>query len=138
MGSMLSLVGHKWGLGRPRGHREGVWKGLGPCWVQIGSSRPFCSNHEGILRPLGVYTTQDANNDPKIIEICSKHSQKSMFSKLPKSQKAMENAGPEANREKLTRNPKHIHLEAILEPFWPHLRVLGRPLGAILGVLRPT
>ena len=29
LGSMLDLVGHKWGFGRFRGYREGVWKGLG-------------------------------------------------------------------------------------------------------------
>ena len=32
--SMLGLVGHTWGFGRPRGHREGVWKGLG--WLRGG------------------------------------------------------------------------------------------------------
>ena len=34
LGSMLGLVGHKWGFGRSRGHREGVWKGLG--WLRGG------------------------------------------------------------------------------------------------------
>ena len=38
----------------------------------------------------------------------------------------------------ITMKPKHIDLEAILEPFWPHLGVLGRPLGAFLGILGPT
>ena len=38
-----------------------------------------------------------------------------MLSKLPKSKKTMENVGPEANREKETRKPKHIDVEAILE-----------------------
>ena len=58
-----------------------------------------------------------------------------MLSKFPKSQKTWENAGPEANREKTTMKLTHIDLEAILEPFWPHLEVLGKPLGAILGIL---
>ena len=29
LGYMLGPVGHKWGFGRSRGHRAGVWKGLG-------------------------------------------------------------------------------------------------------------
>ena len=29
LGSMLDLVGHKWGFGRFRGYMEAVWKGLG-------------------------------------------------------------------------------------------------------------
>ena len=61
-----------------------------------------------------------------------------MLSKLPKSKKTMENVGPEANREKTVMKPKHIDLEAILESFWPHLEVLGRPFGAMLGILGPT
>ena len=91
---------------------------LGPCCVQIGSSRPSCSNYEGILRPLWAYTTQDAKNDPKIVEFCSKKCQKLVLSKLPKSKDSLENVRPEANPEKTTRKPKHINLEAILEPFW--------------------
>ena len=50
----------------------------------------------------------------------------------------MENVCQEAYGEKTTMKLKHIDLEAILEPFGPHLGVLGRPLGAILGVLGPT
>ncbi len=88
---------------------------LGPCWVQIGSSRPSCSNHEGIVTPLWAYTIQDAKNDPKIVEFCSKKYQKLMLSKLRKSKNTLENVGPEANREKKTRKPKHIDVEAILE-----------------------
>ena len=61
-----------------------------------------------------------------------------MLSKLPKSQNTLENVGPEANREKPTMKLKHIDLKDILEPFWPHLGVLGRPLEAILDVLGPT
>ena len=61
-----------------------------------------------------------------------------MLSQLPKSKKTLENVDPEANFEKTTMKPKHIDLEAILEPFWPHLGVLGRPLEAILGALGPT
>ena len=38
-----------------------------------------------------------------------------MLSKLPKSKNTLENVGPEANREKMTRKPKHIDVEAILE-----------------------
>ena len=90
------------------------------------------------MRPLWAYTTQDAKNDPKIVEFCSKKCQKLMLSKLPKSKKTLENVGPEANREKTTMKLKHINFEPILEPFWPHLGVLGRPLEAILGVLGPT
>ena len=61
-----------------------------------------------------------------------------MLSKLTKSKETMEDIGPEANREKATMKLKHTNLEAILEPFWPHLGVLGRALEAILGVLGPT
>ena len=61
-----------------------------------------------------------------------------MLSKLPKSKDTSENVGQEANRQKMTMKPKHIDLEAILEPFWSHLGVLGRPLEAILRILRPT
>ena len=61
-----------------------------------------------------------------------------MLSKLPKSKNTLENVRPEANREKMAMKLKHIDLEAILEPFWPHLGVLGRPLGAFLGILGPT
>ena len=90
------------------------------------------------MRPLWAYTTQDAKNNPKIVEFCSKKCQKLMLSKLPKSKNTLENVGPEANREKTTMKLKHINFEPILEPFWPHLGVLGRPLEAILGVLGPT
>ena len=58
--------------------------------------------------------------------------------KAPEKQKKVVNVGPEANREKTTMKLKHINFEPILEPFWPHLGVLGRPLEAILGVLGPT
>ena len=61
-----------------------------------------------------------------------------MLSKLPNSEDTFENVGQEANREKTTMKLKHINLEAILVPFWPHLGVLGRPLESILGVLGPT
>ena len=61
-----------------------------------------------------------------------------MVAKLPESKKTLENLGPEAHCQKTTMKPKHIDLEAILEPFWLHLGVLGKPLGAILGVLEPT
>ena len=82
---------------------------LGPCWVQIGSSRPSCSNYEGTLRPLSGYTTQDAKNDPTIVEFCSKKCQKLMLSNLPKSKNTLENVGPEANREKTATKLKHIN-----------------------------
>ena len=61
-----------------------------------------------------------------------------MLSKFPKTKNTWENVSPEANREKTSMKLKHINFEAILEPFWPHLGVLGKPLGAILGVLEPT
>ena len=61
-----------------------------------------------------------------------------MLSKLPKSKNTMENVGPEANREKTPMKLKHVNFEPILEPFWPHLGVLGRALEAILGILGPT
>ena len=38
-----------------------------------------------------------------------------MHSKLPKSNISLENVGPEANREKMTRKPKHIDVEGILK-----------------------
>ena len=61
-----------------------------------------------------------------------------MLSKPPKSKNTFENVSPEANREKTTMKLKNINFESILEAFWPHLGVLGRPLEAILGVLGPT
>ena len=90
------------------------------------------------MRPLWAYTTQDAKNDLTFVEFCFKKRRKLMLSKLPKSNNTFENVGPEANREKTTMKLKHINLEAILQPFWPHLGVLGRPLEAILDVLGPT
>ena len=77
------------------------------------------------MRPLWAYTTQDAKNDPKIVELCSKQFQNLMLSKLPKSTDSLENVGTEANREKITMTLKDINLESILQPFWPHLGVLG-------------
>ena len=82
--------------------------------------------------------TQDAKNNPKIVEFCSKKYQILVLSKLPKSETTLENVGPEANCEKTTMKLKHINFEPILDSFWPHLGVLGRPLEAILGVLGPT
>ena len=61
-----------------------------------------------------------------------------MLSKFPKSKNTLENVSQEANREYTTMKLKHINLEAILEPFWPHLGALGRPLEAIVGTLGPT
>ena len=61
-----------------------------------------------------------------------------MLSKLPISKNTSENVGPEANGEKTTMKLKHINFESILEAFWPHLGVLGEPLGAMLGVWGPT
>ena len=61
-----------------------------------------------------------------------------MLSKLPKNKNTLENIGQEANREKRIMKLKHIDSEAILELFWPHLGVLGRPLETILGILGPT
>ena len=58
--------------------------------------------------------------------------------KAAEKQFSLENVSLEANREKTAMKLKHIDLEAIWRPFWPHLGVLGRPLGAILGVLGPT
>ena len=58
-----------------------------------------------------------------------------MLLKLPKSKDTLENVGPEANHEKTTMKLKHINFDFILEPFGPHLGVLGRALEAILGVL---
>ena len=110
---------------------------MGPCWVQIGSSRPSFTNLEAILRPLGAYTTQDAKNDSKFIEI-SKKSIKFDTYKAPEEQLSFENVGREANSEKTTMKLKHIDLETIWRPFWRHLGVLGRPLGSILGVLGLT
>ena len=55
-----------------------------------------------------------------------------MLSKLLKSKKTLENVGPEANHEKTAMRLKDMDLETILEPFWLHLGVLGRPLWAIL------
>ena len=91
------------------------------------------------MRPLWASTTQDAKNNPKIVEFCSKKCQKLMLSKLPKSKNTLENVGPETNREKTAMKLKHINFESILEEaFWSHLGVLGRSLEAILGILGPT
>ena len=108
---------------------------LGPCWVQIGSSRPSCSNHEGILRPLWAYTTQDAKNDPKIVESCSKKCQKLMLSKLPKHKETLENVGPEGNCEKTTTKLKHskrlrawaVEFGTWEGAFWSHVGVFWGP-----------
>ena len=44
---MLSLVGHNLGFGRPRGHREGVWKGLG--WlIGVLGFGDGCPNYPGV------------------------------------------------------------------------------------------
>ena len=61
--------------------------------------------------------------------------------KAPDQQKYVRKLGPEANREKTTMKLKHINFEPILEPFWPHIGVLGRPLEpfwASWGQLEPT
>ena len=39
--------------------------------------------------------------------------------------------------DKMRMEPNGVDLEAILKPFWPHLRVLWGPLRAILGILGP-
>ena len=57
-----------------------------------------------------------------------------MHSKLPKSTDSLENVGPEANREKKTSKLKHIDVKAIMEAILVSSWVLGRPLGAMLGV----
>ena len=90
MGSILGLVGCKWGFGRPRGNREGVWKDLGwprggwgsanrpnmgPTWTQFGANLgatraqlvPIlaeASQLKAILRPHEAHATKDA----KLIE----------------------------------------------------------------------
>ena len=106
---------------------------LGPCWVQIGSSRPSCSNLEAILRPLGAYTTQDAKNDPKIIEICSNNGPKLMLSKLPKSKKTF---GKRRSGSKSRKNDHEAktyqfgsHLGAILASSWGTWEAFGGLLG---------
>ena len=108
---------------------------LGPCWVQIGSSRPSCSHHEGILRPLGACPAQDAKNDSKIIEFSSNNGPKLMLSKFPKSTYTLENVGPEANREKTTMKLKHIDVEAILEAIlascWGTWEAFGGHVGCL-------
>ena len=42
------------------------------------------------------------------------------------------------NHEIASMELKDVDVEAILRPFWAHLGVLGRPLGAILGILGHT
>ena len=37
--------------------------------------------------------------------------------------------------QKMIMKLKHMDVDAIVRPFWAHLGVLWRPLGAILGVL---
>ena len=75
-------------------------------------------------------TQKSSNAVPKVSKIDA--------SNFPKSQNTIENIGPEANRKKTTMKLKYINFEPILEAFWPHLGVLGRPSEAILGVLGPT
>ena len=60
--------------------------------------------------------------------------------KAPKEQNSLENVmffNISENHKKMVMKLKHMDLDAILRPFWAHLRVLWRPLGAYLGVLGP-
>ena len=61
-----------------------------------------------------------------------------MHSKLPRSTDSLENVGPEANREKMTRKPKHIDVEAILEAILVSSSGTCKALGAMLGVWGST
>ena len=54
--------------------------------------------------------------------------------KAAEKQKTLEIVSLEANRQETIMKPKHTDLEASLEPFWPHLEVLGRPLEAFRGL----
>ena len=63
---------------------------------------------------------------------------KNVTNEKKKFKNTLENVAPLANREKTTMKLKHINFEPILDSFWPHLGVLGRPLETILGVLGPT
>ena len=58
-----------------------------------------------------------------------------MHSKLPKSKNSLENVGPEANREKRIRKPKHIDVEVILEAIlvssWDTWEAFGGHVGSL-------
>ena len=63
-----------------------------------------------------------------------------MLTKLPKSKFSLENVGPEATREKITRKSKHIDVEGILEAIsvsswgtWGAFRSHVGPLGTNLS-----
>ena len=58
-----------------------------------------------------------------------------MHSKLPKSTNSLENIRPEANREKETRKPKHIDVEAILEAILVSSWVSWEAFGGHVGRL---
>ena len=156
---MLGLVMHKWGLGDPKATGKGfgrAWVGsraagdrvwgqheanlsqlganLGPCWVQIGSSRPSC-NHEGMLRPLGAYTTQDAKNDPNIIKICSKTLTKLDAFKTPEKQKHSGKHRSGSKSRKKDHEAKtyrfESHLGAILASSWGAWVAFGGHFGRL-------
>ena len=89
---------------------------LGPCWVQIGSSRPSCSNHEGILRPLGAHTTKM----PKMIQASSKFAPS-----LTKAREKQRNIGKRRSGSTSRKNDHETttyqfgnHLGAILASSW--------------------
>ena len=58
-----------------------------------------------------------------------------MHSKLPKSKISLKNVGPEANREKMTKKPKHIDVEGILEAIlvssWGTWEAFGSHVGRL-------
>ena len=58
-----------------------------------------------------------------------------MHSKLPKSKNSLENVRQEANREKETRKPKHVDVDAILEAIWVATWGTWRALGGEVGRL---
>ena len=120
---------------------------LGPCWVQIGSSRPSCSNYEGILRPLWPYTTQDVKNNPNNCRILFQKVSKIDAFKAPEKQKYIGKLRAGSKSRKNNHEAKTYqfgsHLGAVLalswgtwEGFAGHFGRLGANLSQHKAILR--
>ena len=96
---------------------------LVPCWVQIGSSRPFYSNHEGISRPLGIHNPRCQKRHKNRRILFQKVTEIGAF-KAPEKQKNVR------KRRSGNKSRKNDH-EAKTHQFGSHL-------GAILASSRGT
>ena len=75
--------------------------------------------------------------DPKIIDFFQKVSTFDAL-KTPKKKTYIGKRRSRSKSQKITMKLTNINFEVILRPFWHHLGVPGRALGAILGILEPT